>query len=113
MRLDIVIRLWQWGNQGPYHWWSTGKKSSGFWQDYAVRDMSVPGEVLLSNDGLTASFRADELLDVETLYTVRVDGVRDLAGNPMVAAFSSTFTTGDDPPDTDPPDVGIGIAMGV
>ena len=64
----------------------------------------VLAEVLLSNDGLTASLQPDELLETDSLYDVQVDGVRDLAGNLMVP-FASEFTTGDDPPDTQVPDV--------
>ena len=65
----------------------------------------TPGEASLSVDGLTASFRADELLATNTLYEVQVDGVRDLSGNLMAGLFTSEFTTGDDPPDTVRPDV--------
>ena len=55
--------------------------------------------------GTSASFTPTVTLKNSTIYTVTITtGVKDLAGNPMVSNFVSTFTTGATP-DTTPPTV--------
>jgi hypothetical protein len=53
----------------------------------------LPGTVKLSSDGLSVTFTPAQQLAGTTLHTVRVAGVRDLAGNLLAAPFESTFTT--------------------
>jgi hypothetical protein len=53
----------------------------------------VAGTVAYDPVGQVATFTPSSLLASQTLYTVTVAGVEDLAGNPMTAAFTSTFTT--------------------
>jgi hypothetical protein len=53
----------------------------------------VAGTVAYDPVGQVATFTPLGLLASQTLYTVTVGGVEDLAGNPMTAAFTSTFTT--------------------
>ena len=55
--------------------------------------VEVPGTVSLSMDHLTVTFESDADLNQVTPYTVRVQGVRDVAGNLMAGVFESTFTT--------------------
>jgi hypothetical protein len=54
---------------------------------------SVAGSVTYNPATQTATFTPVGLLASQTLYTVTVAGVDDLAGNVMTAAFTSTFTT--------------------
>jgi len=69
----------------------------------------LAGELQLSDDALSLTFKlapppvptlatraviTPAELDPSTLYTVRVEGARDLAFNPMASAFTSQFTTG-------------------
>lgn len=54
----------------------------------------VAGSLTLSAANTSMTFNPSGLLADNSNYTVRVDKVRDSAGNPMVAEFSSTFTTG-------------------
>jgi hypothetical protein len=53
----------------------------------------VAGTVAYDPVGQVATFTPSSLLASQTLYTVTVASVEDLAGNPMTAAFTSTFTT--------------------
>ncbi|MDH5763134.1 MAG: Ig-like domain-containing protein [Nitrospinota bacterium] len=53
----------------------------------------VPGSVGLSGDQLTVTFNPIADLQDITGYTVKVQGVRDVAGNLMVGVFQSSFTT--------------------
>jgi hypothetical protein len=53
----------------------------------------VAGSLAYDSVGQVATFTPLGLLVSQTLYTVTVAGVEDLAGNPMTAAFTSTFTT--------------------
>ena len=62
----------------------------------------IAGSVMLSSDALSVSFDPNEQLSPLTLHTVRVQDVRDLAGNAVAAVFESTFTTGQFV-DTEPP----------
>ncbi|HJX53030.1 MAG TPA: Ig-like domain-containing protein, partial [Polyangia bacterium] len=55
---------------------------------------SVAGSVTYNPATQTATFTPVGLLASQTVYTVTVAGVDDLAGNLMTAAFTSTFTTG-------------------
>ncbi|HEY6871527.1 MAG TPA: Ig-like domain-containing protein [Geobacteraceae bacterium] len=58
----------------------------------------------LSADGMEATLRPADALEPKTVYTVGVaTTVRDLAGNAMVAPFSSSFTTLDTNPPPAPP----------
>lgn len=70
------------------------------------------GQTILSNDQLSITFNPTESLSAFTTYTVQVQAVRDVAGNPMVAVFQSTFTTGEFVDDVRPSVVGINIASG-
>ncbi len=54
---------------------------------------AVPGSVTYNPATQTATLTPVGLLASQTLYTVTVAGVDDLAGNVMTAAFTSTFTT--------------------
>jgi hypothetical protein len=53
----------------------------------------VAGNLTYDAVGQVATFTPSSLLAGQTLYTVTVDGVEDLAGNAMTAPFTSTFTT--------------------
>jgi hypothetical protein len=53
----------------------------------------VAGNLTYDAVGQVATFTPSGLLAGQTLYTVTVDGVEDLAGNAMTAPFTSTFTT--------------------
>ncbi len=53
----------------------------------------LPGTVKLSSDGLSVTFTPAQQLAGTTLHTVRVAGVRDLAGNLLATPFESAFTT--------------------
>ncbi|MGH8566428.1 MAG: Ig-like domain-containing protein [Gammaproteobacteria bacterium] len=65
----------------------------------------IPGRVTLSDDGLSITFDPipTELVQL-TLHSVRVVGVRDIAGNRMDERFESSFTTAEFV-DTTPPTV--------
>jgi hypothetical protein len=54
---------------------------------------SVAGSVTYNPATQTATFTPVGFLASQTLYTVTVAGVDDLAGNVMTATFTSTFTT--------------------
>ncbi|MBI5018195.1 MAG: Ig-like domain-containing protein [Deltaproteobacteria bacterium] len=61
----------------------------------------VAGRITVS--GSTATFTPSSPLDFSTAYTVTLgEGVKDLAGNPLAAPVSWSFTTGK-APDTTPP----------
>jgi Bacterial Ig-like domain len=61
-------------------------------------DRTIPGKFTLSPDGKTASFDPDEDFSPSTKYTATVStGVRDLAGNALVAPVSWSFSTGSGP----------------
>jgi Bacterial Ig-like domain len=53
----------------------------------------VAGSVTCDAANRVATFTPSAALASQTLYTVTVAGVKDLAGNTMTAAFTSTFTT--------------------
>ena len=55
---------------------------------------AVAGGVTPSSNGLEATFSPTRPLQSNTNYNVQVRGIRDAAGNPMAAAFTSSFTTG-------------------
>lgn len=55
--------------------------------------LAVAGEVNLSNDGLSITFKPFEALSAFATYTLEIQGVRDVAGNPLNGIFRSTFTT--------------------
>ena len=64
----------------------------------------IGGILGVSSNNLTVTFSPTlELLSL-TAYSLRVENVRDAAGNPMAAAFTSTFTTSN-VPDITPPQV--------
>lgn len=54
----------------------------------------VAGSVTCDTANRVATFTPSAALASQTLYTITVAGVKDLAGNSMTAAFTSTFTTG-------------------
>ena len=56
----------------------------------------VAGTVAASSDGLSVTFAPKRplLLRPNTTYSVQVQNLRDIAGNPMVQVFRSSFTTG-------------------
>ncbi len=65
----------------------------------------VPGTVAYSGTGNTATFTPTSNLANSTVFTLTVTtGAKDLAGNPLAANFSCSFTTGPGP-DTTPPTV--------
>lgn len=70
----------------------------------------VPGKLQLSSDHLSLSFRPSILLPANTHYTVRVNGLCDLAGNPL-APLVRGFTTAAQA-DTVPPSAAISPASG-
>ena len=57
--------------------------------------LAVAGEIQLSDDLLSITFKPSESLSAFTTYTLQVQGVRDEAGNPMSGVFESRFTTGE------------------
>ena len=58
-------------------------------------DRTISGKFTLSPDGKTASFDPDENFSPSTKYTVTVTtGLRDLAGNALIAPVSWSFSTG-------------------
>lgn len=54
---------------------------------------TVAGSVTFSSDGTQVTFQPAQNLIVSTTYTVTATGFRTLAGVPMAAAFTGTFTT--------------------
>ena len=58
-----------------------------------VGETGVPGKVTLSNDKLSITFDPTSDLEGLTAHDVRVEGVRDVAGNLLAAVFESRFTT--------------------
>jgi YD repeat-containing protein len=54
----------------------------------------VQGTTVVSNDGLSISFTPAQFFTAGSTYTLRVTGLRDIAGNVMANAFTSTFTSG-------------------
>jgi len=54
---------------------------------------TVAGSVSCDAANQVATFVPSAVLASQTLYTVTVAGVKDLAGNAMTAGFTSTFTT--------------------
>jgi hypothetical protein len=73
----------------------------------SVGNTPVSGAVTYS--GTTATFTPSSNLAYSTTYTATITtGVMDLAGNPMAADYSWTFTTGE-APDTTPPSVPTGL----
>jgi len=54
---------------------------------------TVPGTTQFNGNSTTAVFTPFTLLAYNTQYAVTVSGVQDLAGNPLAAAYSWTFTT--------------------
>ncbi|MCH2042462.1 MAG: Ig-like domain-containing protein, partial [Saccharospirillaceae bacterium] len=54
----------------------------------------VFGNLTLLDDGATIRFEPAELLNDFTEYQISITGIQDTAGNPMAAAFTSQFTTG-------------------
>ncbi len=55
---------------------------------------AITGGVTASSDSLSITFAPSVPLTSNTTYTVKVNGVRDSAGNLMTQPFTSTFTTG-------------------
>ncbi len=55
---------------------------------------AITGSVTGSSDGLSITFAPSVPLTSNTTYTVKVNGVRDAAGNLMTVPYTSTFTTG-------------------
>ena len=55
-------------------------------------DVPIPGTVALSADSLTVTFIPTNTLSAGISYTATLSGVRDLAGNPMVAGATWSFT---------------------
>ena len=70
----------------------------------------VSGALGASSDGLSVTFAPSRplLLKPSTTYQVRVQNLRDAAGNAMVQGFQSTFTTGIEQ-DTTPPQVSLTV----
>jgi methionine-rich copper-binding protein CopC len=64
---------------------------------------SIPGTVSYNDPSRTATFTPSAALNPSTTYTATVSGAQDLAGNPMTAPVSWSFTTF--VPDTNPPTV--------
>lgn len=56
----------------------------------------IPGTIVVSTDGLTATFTPASPLATETTYTIDAFGMTDLEGQAL-QFFSSTFTTGLNP----------------
>ncbi len=86
----------------------------------AAGGTSVTGTVTHDADGRTATFTPAAALDPETVYTATMtDDVRDLAGNPLAAPVTWTFTTGASQPpqapgvtDSTEADFGAGTTTG-
>lgn len=55
---------------------------------------AIPGTLKLVSNQRELLFTPSDLLADYTLHTVRVSGVRDQAGNPLVTEFTSSYTTG-------------------
>ena len=68
------------------------------------QNTALAGTVTLSGDGLSVTFTPTLELNPLTLHAVQIVGLKDLAGNPMVGTFTSSFTTGEFQ-DTTPPNV--------
>lgn len=66
----------------------------------AVGQDLVNGMLALDNTGRIITFAPDNSLSESTVYTVTVNGLRDLAGNVQTQAFTSNFTTVDSTPPT-------------
>lgn len=56
--------------------------------------IEVEGTFTLSENGYQIVFKSDAAFSENTIYTVEVAGVKDLAGNALAATFQSDFTTG-------------------
>ena len=54
----------------------------------------VPGKVSLMGNGTQLGFVVDGLFDHLSSFDVKVQGIRDTAGNPLAATFTSSFSTG-------------------
>jgi large repetitive protein len=54
----------------------------------------VAGSLTLTSANTSMTFNPSGLLADNSNYTIRVNNVRDSAGNPMTAEFTSSFTTG-------------------
>ena len=54
----------------------------------------VAGVLKLVSGNTELLFTPDDLLQDYTLHSIRVSGVRDVAGNPIAADFTSSYTTG-------------------
>jgi hypothetical protein len=54
----------------------------------------IPGTVAPSGDALSVTFAPTQPLAELASHTVRVEGLRDLAGNTMAGSVASSFTTG-------------------
>ena len=73
--------------------------------NFTVTSPAGPVTGTISVNGSTATFTPSAPLAPATLYTVRLSGATDAAGNALAAAYTWTFTTGAAPPDTTPPAV--------
>jgi hypothetical protein len=63
----------------------------------------TPVDGTVSLMGVTATFTPTNILEVSTMYDAEVTtGVTDLAGNPLVAAYSWSFTSGETVDETAP-----------
>ena len=56
-------------------------------------DAPVPAAVTYNSGSNTATLDPTDPLDADATYTVTVDGAADVAGNPLAAAYSWSFTT--------------------
>src|SRR5690606_20189971 len=56
--------------------------------------LEVSGSLRLTGEGRELLFTPSDLMLDYTPYVVQIEGVRDLAGNPLAAPFEFEFTTG-------------------
>ncbi|MGO9275173.1 MAG: Ig-like domain-containing protein [Terriglobia bacterium] len=68
--------------------------------------LQIQGKLSVSNDGLSVVFTPLSNWPASTTFNVQVNGLRDVAGNKMTRAFTSSFTTGQSLDTTAPSVVG-------
>ncbi|WP_421859270.1 Ig-like domain-containing protein [Marinobacter salarius] len=92
----VIIRFSE-----PLSFKSVGRADVKLLED-GVRETA--GSVQLLSEGTEIVFRPDDLLKDFTPYTLKIDTVRDLAGNPITAPVEFSYETGNTV-DTQRPDV--------
>ena len=70
-------------------------------------EQTAEGEVKLSSDGYVLAFDPVLNLQPNTEYTFRLNGAKDLAGNPMAVEYVQTFTTGEIADNTGPTQITV------